>query len=342
MATTFLLSACSTDLDVIGDYKETTVVYGLLDQSQTTQYIKINKAFLGKGSALEFAKVKDSTQYVNSLNVVLQRIKNGVQQGADITLSPDNTIPKNSGVFYAPDQANAIFSTTSALYTDSQYKLVIKNTETGNEVSSQTSLVSDFNFTKPGATNPSFAFITSTNANPRFFVEWISSLNARAYQLIIRLNYTDSTITNGNIVKYVDWVFPTQKTQNLSGAETMGADFHGQDFFQFVGGLMEPYPDLFKRTAGNVELRLVAAADDLNTFIEVNAPSTGIIQQKPEYTNVTNGLGVFSSRYNKTPFSRPMTSLTIDSLACGQYTKDLKFLNALKQVNGAGEPITCP
>jgi len=44
-AGTLLLSACSTDLDVIGDYKETMIVYGLLDQAQDTQYVKINKAF---------------------------------------------------------------------------------------------------------------------------------------------------------------------------------------------------------------------------------------------------------------------------------------------------------
>lgn len=344
LAGTCLLSACSTDLDVIGDYKETTVVYGLLDQSQAKQYIKINKAFLGKGNALEFAQIKDSTQYANSLSVVLKRMKNGAQVGADIPFSSDNTVPKNSGVFYSPDQANAIFSSSTPLFTDSEYKLVIKNTETGNEVTSQTPLVNDFNFTKPSATNPSFSFTNPpTNPNPRFFVEWNTAKNARTYQLVVRLYYTDSTISSGNVAKYLDWVFPSQKTQKLDGSELpIGNDFHGQDFFQYVGSQLSTYPDLFKRTAGNIELRVIAAADDLNTFIEVNAPSTGIIQQKPEFTNITNGLGVFSSRYNKAPFAKPMTSPTIDTLACGQYTKNLKFLNALKQVNGLGEPKTCP
>ena len=64
------------------------------------------------------------------------------------------------------------------------------------------------------------------------------------------------------------------------------------------------------------------------TFIDVNKPSTGIIQEKPEYTNITDGLGLLSSRYFKAPFSRSLSDPTKDSLACGQYTKTLKFLNA--------------
>ncbi len=120
-----VISACSTDLSVIGEYKETMVIYGLLDQSQPKQYIKINKAFLGEGSALAYAQIKDSAQYVNSLNVVLKRIKNGVELSS-YTLSPDNTISKAPGTFYAPDQQNAIYSLTTpsgTLNPDSDYQL---------------------------------------------------------------------------------------------------------------------------------------------------------------------------------------------------------------------------
>lgn len=330
-----LLSACSTDLDVVGDHKETMIVYGLLDQSQSKQYIKINKAFLGEGNALLYAQIKDSVQFVSSLNVVLRRIKNGVQQGADIPLTPDNTISKNSGVFYAPDQANAIYSTTTTLFSDSEYKLAIKNNDTGNEVSAQTSLVNDFAFTAPFAGSTYFGFVNATNPNQTFTVEWNSAKNAKLYQLTIRLNYIDSTIT-GNITKYLDWVHPTQKSERLDGSEKISNIFRAKDFLEYIGNQLAPYPDLIARRAINVDLRVSAAGDDLNTFIEVNAPSTGIIQQKPEFTNITNGLGVFSARYNKAPFTRPLYFVTRDTLACGQYTKDLKF------VNSSGQLVTCP
>jgi hypothetical protein len=63
--------------------------------------------------------------------------------------------------------------------------------------------------------------------------------------------------------------------------------------------------------------------------MDVNTPSTGINQQKLEFTNISNGLGIFSSRFTKPSFSKPIeASTSTDTLACGQYTKHLKFVNA--------------
>ena len=46
-----MFNACSTDVDLYADYKDITVVYGLLDSGADTNFIKINKAFLGPGNA---------------------------------------------------------------------------------------------------------------------------------------------------------------------------------------------------------------------------------------------------------------------------------------------------
>jgi hypothetical protein len=35
-------------------------------------------------------------------------------------------------------------------------------------------------------------------------------------------------------------------------------------------------------------------------MFSVNEPSSGIVQEKPDYTNVENGIGLFSCRYLKT------------------------------------------
>lgn len=330
-----LFSACSTDLAVIGDYKETIVVYGLLDQSQPKQYIKINKAFLGEGNAFGYAQVKDSTQFVNSLNVVIKSIKNGVELNS-FNLSPDNTIAKAPGTFYYADQANAIYSFASTggntLNSVNEYKLIIKNNETGVEVSSQTTLITDFvDLQAPNPGTPFFSCINKDNNNFLYQVKWYSGKNAKLYQMVIRLNYKDST-TSGNIQKTLDWVFPEQKTQGLAGGELMKNDFIGQGFLQFTGNQLDDYTGLLGRIPGIVDIIIVAGGDDLNTFIEVNKPSTSIVQEKPEFTNITNGLGVFSSRFSKIAFSKglnPTVSPTWDSLACGQYTRDLKFLNRL-------------
>ncbi len=146
------------------------------------------------------------------------------------------------------------------------------------------------------------------------------------YQLIVRFNYIDSTST-GNVTQKLDWVFPAQKTQGLGGGEFLKNDFLGHGFMQFIGNQLNDYSGLLGRRALQVELHLVAGGDDLSTFIDVNKPSTSIVQEKPEYTNINNGLGIFSSRYSKAPFTKYLGTTSWDSLSCGQYTNHLKFLD---------------
>jgi hypothetical protein len=340
LASALLFSACSTDFEVIGDWKETMIVYGLLDQSKPKQYIKINKAFLGEGNALEYALVKDSVQFVNALSVTLKRIKNG-NEIASYTLTPDNTIPKDPGTFYSGSQANAIYSFNStganALNEDSQYKLVIRNNETSTEVTSQTSLVEDFgNLSTPSA-GVSVASLISSLDTYTYYVKFMSAPNARVYQVVIRLNYIDST-TSGNSVKYLDWIQSTKETDDLNGGQPIEYSFKGQDYMKFIGGSLSDYTGLICRIPGNFDIIVIAAADELNTFINVNKPSTGIIQEKPEYTNISNGLGIFSARFSKTPFSKPFASQTKDTLSKGRYTHCLKFLGSSGTWLGATIP----
>lgn len=331
-----VFSGCSTDLDVTGDYRETMVVYGLLDQSQSKQYIKVNKAFLGKGDALLFAKIKDSVQFVNSLDVKLKRISDG----KEFILSPDNTIQKNEGTFYSGDQANAIYSFNStganALNSNSTYSLSVTNKMNGNTVTSTTSLITDFQITKPYSPVNSTSFIfTTPNENSRLFVEWLSGKNARMFQLIVRLNYEDYTDNNGikdTVEQRLDWVYPVHTTSSAAGNETMSNDFSRLEYLAYIGNNIKSYTGLVARKAVNVHLIVIAGGQELSTFIDVNKPSGGLVQDKPIYTNITNGYGVFSSRYYKPPFTLTLVNSTpgkeLDSLACGRFTKKLKFLNA--------------
>jgi len=97
------LISCNEKIDLIGDYKETAVVYGLLDQSDSLHYIKITRAFIGPGNAVNIAKIPDSSYFQN----VDARIKEFV--GGDLKrtwILKDTVVSgKNSnGAFY--DKSN--------------------------------------------------------------------------------------------------------------------------------------------------------------------------------------------------------------------------------------------
>ena len=331
---TLFISACSTELDVIGNYKETLVVYGLLDIAQDTQYIKINKAFLGAGNAYEYALIKDSTQFKNALDVKIKCVTSGVTY----TLTPANYIPKDPGLFYSPDQTNVIYKMVTdgsfghpKLDGNSEYDLTVTNGETGTTVTSKTDIVSDITgFLSPyPPAGSSFTFVIGIpTANYKFRADWNTAKNAREYQVTMRLNYIDSTLT-GNVTKFLDYIMPEHRTDNLGGGQTMSEEFYGKDYYKYIANQLPSYSGLVERRVVNVQLMLVSGSDQFTTFLDVNKPSTGIIQERPEYTNITNGLGIFSSRVNRVPVTRILDNTSWDSLACGQYTHASKFTNHL-------------
>ena len=50
-----------------------------------------------------------------------------------------------------------------------------------------------------------------------------------------------------------------------------------------------------------LEITISAAEENFSLYLEVNEPSTSIVQDKPQFSNIENGLGIFSSRaYTKT------------------------------------------
>jgi hypothetical protein len=339
-----ILSACSTSLDVVGDYKETLVVYGLLDVSQDTQYVKINKAFLGAGDAYQYALIKDSTQFVNALDVTIKCVNTGITYN----LTPANYIPKDPGLFYSPTQTNVIYKLVTdgsvghpKLSATSMYELSATNGETGTRVTSKTSIVEDITgFIPPYPPAGSFTFASSSAlAVVKFRVDWVSAKNARQYQLSLRLNYVDSTVSGGNVSRSLDYLTPIITTDNLAGGKTLSVEFKGKDYYKYIASSIPAYSGLINRKVSNVQVFLVAGSDDFATFIDVNKPSTGIIQERPEFTNIVGGLGLFSSRCDRTPLTRSIGNISLDSLACGQFTKTLKFVNSVGSVTATGDPI---
>jgi hypothetical protein len=72
-----LLVSCSTDFDINETWKDTTIVYGIVNQNDSITYIKVNKAFLGDGDALMMAQIRDSNEYSIPLEVKMEEWSNG-------------------------------------------------------------------------------------------------------------------------------------------------------------------------------------------------------------------------------------------------------------------------
>lgn len=314
---------CSTDFDINAEWQDITVVYCLLNQNDNIHYVKITKAFLGDGNALIMATNPDSSTYGNNLEVSMEEWIDNIQ--TNVWFLTDTIIEnKDSGIFYFPNQVVYKFNgTLDTLDQNTIYKLKIKNKKNEKLIYSSTPLVQTFSIIKP-ATGQT-AIFHSPNPYP---VKWYSGVNGRLYQVVIRFNYWETNIDSIGVdssLHKVDWNLGSFNSVGLDGNEELSTNYSGEAFYRYLKEKILQEGDVIRHVAvPNVEFIFTVAADELYTYMEVNKPTSGIVQEKPEYTNISNGIGIFSSRYEIT-VKLPMHPVSLDSLYNGQYTKYLNF-----------------
>ncbi|MDP2423640.1 MAG: hypothetical protein U1C46_06765 [Bacteroidales bacterium] len=289
----FILSSCETDFDINAPWKDITVVYGLLNQNDNTHYVRIQKAFLGEGNALHMALIPDSNLYPNNIHVTLQEWE-GPNLKRTFNMDTVSIENKEPGTFFNPKQP--VYFTIATLSPAYLYKLKVLNINTQKEISSQTELVNDFTIDRPGfGANLNFSITPETP----IIVKWYSANYGKRYQVVMRFNYTEViTGTTDTLYKHIDWYSAVAKSKSLEGGELMEIKINKSVLENMIIGNIPKKMEVTRKLAP-ISFLFQVAADDLNTFIDVNEPSSSIIQDKPEFSNITNGIGIFSARYEK-------------------------------------------
>jgi len=322
------LSSCETDFNPNAEYKDITVVYGILNQSDTFTYLKINKAFLGDASAYVMAQNEDLSKYTDSLEIKMDELVND-NPVASFSFDTTTVYNKEAGIFYAPKQVLYRCYTLNMLKEGRVYRLTIKNKNTGKIISSKTQLVNKFDITRPSSGQSMIEFILPTaTITGKSKVEWMSAAGGKRYQVNMRINYYESlNDTSHYQLKHIDINLGTQKRTTMEGSTEMDIEYFGISFYESLKNNLahnKPQPALpdYYRKTGKIEFIISVAADDLSTYIDVNEASNSIVQIRPEYTNITNGIGVFSARYNNMIDKPRRMDLGPNSLAVlrsGQY-----------------------
>jgi hypothetical protein len=321
LSLTLFLAQCKNDFEVNDDWKDITVVYGLLNSADSIQYVRVTKAFLGSEDAYVMAQQSDSLYYKN-IEVKLEEYSNAILTNT-FDLEKDSLIPRDSGVF-ASDK-NIYYKTSQPLNPTARYKLKIL--ENGKEISSETSLIQDFYVSEPPPQ-------ISLSSNGGFLeIKWTTPVNARIFEVTLWFSYyevavngTDTVITKDSI----DVSFPRKISSRISGGENMSAILTGALFISTVESKIQQKPDVIKRVVAKncFGFSFLVGSDDLYTYMQVNAPSSGIVTEKPVYTNITNGIGLFTSRfYKKLAHKKLPAQQTVDAIYQMSQTENLHFVD---------------
>ena len=295
--TLLLLNSCNEEIDLVGDFKETAVVYGLLDKSDSVHYIKINRAFIGPGNSLEIAQIPDSS-YFQQVEATIKEVVNG---SVTRTWILDDTLVSNketNGVFFAPEQKLYYFTTSPSnpLNANATYKLSININNGQFTVEGETELVSGIGSSIVEAQNFQFKFAD----NPASYVATgiaMATGNAHVINTKLKVNFYERIGTTYTM-KSFEW--------NLGESEvepgtTKTFTANGQTFYELVKNNVTNNASIDQRRLYSIEVVSTAGAEELYNYMTVNQPNSSLAQSKPTYTNLTasNGyrvIGIFSSR----------------------------------------------
>lgn len=305
-----ILSSCNEKVELIGDFEETAVVYGLLDQADSLHYIKINRAFIGPGNALEIAQIADSS-YFNEVNASISEYVNNTIIRTWIL---KDTILDNkdiSGAFYAPEQKVYYFKTLatengtivtssnsqlSSLNPDATYKINIEIDGGAFSVSAETKLVKGIT---SAASTQNFNYKFAENPGEYKSTGITVSSTGNSFVINTKLKIAFNEWENTSFLeKSFFWDLGEADVQPFSSKIFTA---NGETFYNLIASNCSANPLVTKRTFKGITIKITGGAEDLYNFIAVNKPSSGLAQSKPSYTNLsaTNGkrvIGIFSSR----------------------------------------------
>jgi len=357
-----LSTGCSTDVDLNAPYEERTLAFCLLDPNADEQWVRVNRTWLGEGNNLEFAQVADSSEYApGEVSVTVEAFAANDPAFALplATYTAIDTLLQDkdaNGIFFGPEYRAYHFATPDGLEIAPNsnpdalrvYRLTVAFADGRPSLTATTTLIGESlgNISNPPAGIPGFSlnFASGTGGlvtYPNVNFKWSSTPGAKRYEAAVEIKYTERiwvdaahTQLASETDRVLRWDLGEESTSDDEGGEEIKLPVNGEAFFLYLASNLEEDP-LITRQLGvwndNIDrvrcfdFVLSIANEELDTYLAVNAPVTGIIQERPQYTNITGGLGLFASRTQQRVNGLGISKPSVQELVEGQHTAALQF-----------------
>ncbi|MBO5963271.1 MAG: hypothetical protein J6P97_02175 [Bacteroidales bacterium] len=322
-------ASCEVEFNPNEQWQPTTIIYGVLDQDSDTTFVRIQKGFLGNGNYLDFAKERDSIYYKQEdLNVYMVSYYPWDTQTICDTFHFNYTeiTSKEEGDFYSESTPLYYCVTKGRMNYDEalkrEYKIIVKNNNTGEETSATTRLIGDYDITSPGhimsflhKNGKDIMSCSWYNINSFAMSNHMGTIG-KVYQPMMRFYYR----ANG-VETHTDIYFGTK----INVSEYAGFEFkYNMEMSDVVNGIRKN----LEKDRGNCswtnrtnafELYIHSCTLEMYEYYSNSLHSGSALSDKPIYTNVNNGYGLFAAQRKQIKIV-----FTVD---------DNKLLNAIKALN---------
>ncbi|MEY4927937.1 MAG: hypothetical protein RI894_2373 [Bacteroidota bacterium] len=337
------LSSCDNELKTTGDFKETPVVYGLLNWQDTAQYIRIERAFLDPTTGATVLAADVNNIYFKNASVRLQKVNNVNNQVVqDIALNKvdgaQEGFPRATGIFASTP--NYLYKTKERMDTATynaagkrtdlyRYRMIILNEDVQKSYTAETRLIPEFYLSTPSPNISQTWVVNPQSPKQRKFEINEVPRNAATFDIDLHFRYQEKDLTT-NLVTEKTFVWKLgHKLTPVDGKVTMSVE--PVQLYNTLNNYIPVAGSNIVRCGQSLKYYayVYAAGSDYAKYSQSISENTGVSSSDviPQYTNVSEGRGFFSSRclYKSEAFL--FTKETVDSIAGSYRTSKLKFTN---------------
>jgi hypothetical protein len=304
--------SCDNEIDLVEFGEDIPVVYGLLGVSDTAHYIRVERSFIDETtSALVLADDPDNFFY-EDLQVLMTNEATGTTVELTRVDGNEDGYPREDGVFAeSPNFLYKVVADDFALASEEDISLDVRLSDE-SIATATTVVIENATLIKPAVNRPSSQF---NAANPAGIeVQFRHPQDDLVFDVTIVLTVSESGLTK-------EVTIPVAQGTTEDNFDYPLESFYSQVRSAFIDG-----PAVSRRLI-SARFELTASGEELSDFLRVKTANLGITssQEPPRFTNIEGGFGVFSSRSKLTTRELAPTTLTLDSLANGVFTRGLGF-----------------
>jgi len=304
-----LLCSCSDGfVPYVIDSRPIPVVYGLIDVDDSIHYIKLTKTFVGSDNAYRLAKDTANVLY-DSVNLVITCLDGNQNVVKKLAFTKTYVTPSTPGLF--TPQREWYYVSTEKFPSRDSFEYFRLEASLYSENDTLNSYL--FRYLDP-------VKIYAPNRKVKYFSvynETITTVESTGFSQCgssLRFRYSEN-INGKNIDRsFVKFLF------DYTGIIPITP----QKFYSLIRGGIKDNPEIEYRTFIGLDIFSYTAGAEFIDYIKTYNADTDPYEALSNIFN--NGIGMLATYTKDSITNLKLDQKTIDSLADGQYTKDLKFI----------------
>lgn len=316
------MMSCNNDLDLTAPAKDIPIVYGVFSKLENDHYVRIERAFIDDQiPAAELAVESDNFIYED---LTVQLIRDGIAIDLERIDGTVEGFPRETGFF--DNEPNVLYKLGGVGFAGGQTVTLSIDRGPGFDlVTASAQIVNNIELKIPNPFQGDKLDIRTDPDRPTSLV-FDAADNAKIFDIFINFHYKE--IGSSGLVTEKEVVWNFVRNQDADGTGLQTSKNEGLNFYNLLLQNIPVEPGTARRFT-KFSVDIVGGGTAIRDYVSLTQANAGITssQEIPNFSNLSEGLGIFSSKFTYHLDSLDISQVGRNELETGDLLRDLNFGN---------------